>query len=246
MEKVVLYGVGLEGEQFYCKYKNTYQFVYAIDRNGNRTFHDLKVYNLEEVKEDLKNYFIYVAMEDTPSWIEARDTLQNIGLIEFDKFSSVKCANRKLAVFYGNCHVAHLMRYMRVNPAFDRAFATRYYFYDGGELLQKNNKVLKQCNLLITQDILSTNKLGLPSAEELISRVSAEHCISIKIPNLFGYNLFFPQLKVCEEELNNYRCRLHVNENAIDYENHQVADSFGATLLWKDICIEDMYSRGGG
>lgn len=47
MKKVVLYGVGLDGEKFYCKYKEQYEFVYAVDKNSGRFFHNMPVYSFK-------------------------------------------------------------------------------------------------------------------------------------------------------------------------------------------------------
>ena len=249
MQKIVLYGVGLEGEKFYCKFRNKFDFVYAVDKNCNRLFHGLPVYSFDEVKENLKNYFVYVAVGSDSSWREIQDTLKKIGLVEFKDFMSIEFADRELAILYGNCHMYHLMRYLQVNPVFHRKYVVRYYFKDI-DLLEDN--ALKECHLFITQDIRKNNELELPSAEEMINRLSMDYCVCIKVPNLFGVNLFFPQLKRCEKEEMNYRHQLHLNEEAIDISKiskggvERIKDLSANTLMWIDVFLEHLYRNGGG
>lgn len=53
--KIAIYGVGLEGEKFYCRYKKVYEITFAIDKNCNRTFHGIPVYSIEQLESFLKN-----------------------------------------------------------------------------------------------------------------------------------------------------------------------------------------------
>ena len=250
MKKVVLYGVGCEGEKFYCKYKEQYEFVYAVDKNSGRFFHNMPVYSFEEVKDDLNNYFTYVAVGSEKSWKEVRAAFEGIGLAEYKNFLSAEYANKKLAILYGNCHIYQIMRYLQANPAFSREYTVQYYFRDVGELLAANN-ALEMCDLFIVQDIMKNNKFGLPSVEEVTGRLS-EKCICIKIPNLYGCNLFFPQLKPCSEIDFEKRRQLHANKNAIDFDRiseagkEKVTDLLANTLMWKDVCLEGLYNAGGG
>ena len=249
MQEVVLYGVGLDGEKFYTKYKNRYRFIFAVDQNNNRFFHGLPVYSFDEVKEELKNYFIYVAVGSDFSWQTIRKLLKEIGLREFEDFASKEFADKKLAIFYGNCHMHHVMRYLQANPEFDRRYEAKYYFKDIEDV---DASVLKECSLFITQDIRDNNKLGLPSADNVANRLSPDHCKCIRVPNLFGCNLFFPQLMPCKEDEFQCRHQLHISEDGIDMSKisepvaHKIKDLFANTLMWKDFCLEELYERRGG
>lgn len=60
-EKIAVYGTGIEGERFYCKYKETYEIAFYIDEIGNKKFHGYHVYSTEEVFEIIKDYFVVIA-----------------------------------------------------------------------------------------------------------------------------------------------------------------------------------------
>ncbi len=59
-KKIVLYGIGLEGEKFFWKWKNKYDIVYCLDKKKQNSFHGLSVYSLEEKKAELKEHMIIV------------------------------------------------------------------------------------------------------------------------------------------------------------------------------------------
>lgn len=249
MQEVVLYGVGLDGEKFYCKYKNKFKFVFAVDQNSGRTFHGMLVYHFDEVKEEIKKYFIYVAVGLDTSWQAIRDLLKSNGLKEFRNFASKEFAEKKLAILYGNCHMNILGEYLQANPDFHRVYALRCYSLMRIESAEDDE--LKACALFITQDIRENNELGMPPADGLIRMLESNHCRCIKVPNLYGCNLLFPQLKRCEQEELDRRHQRHINEEAIelkgmaDWGVAKIRDLSMNTLMWKDICLEQLYSNGG-
>lgn len=63
MRKIVLYGIGLEGEKFYWRWKDEYEIVFCIDKFPKKSFHGVPVYDIckEGITEKIRDYFIVVA-----------------------------------------------------------------------------------------------------------------------------------------------------------------------------------------
>lgn len=214
---IILYGAGVEGEKFYWAYRGYFRILFCVDRICHRKFHGIPVFDFNEVFRELqkkKNFIVVAAKENAYGEISA--SLQNIGLKEFKDYVEVGNIERKLAVLYGNCHMGIIKEYLETNPVFVREYKIRYYF------LQKEkipDEVLEYCELLIVQDIQEENKYQFLCADQLCNKVN-DKCICIKIPNLFGMNIYFPQFK---KNRGNYCCGMaryeifqrHVNQNAV-------------------------------
>lgn len=195
-ENIVLYGCGLEGKRFYFQYGNELNIKFAIDREskGNDYFYGIPKYRIEEI-EDIKKHFIIVSVGNE-HWLSIKHELERRGLKCHLNFIWCRWfGKKKEAVLYGNCHIDVLRRYLYSNSDFQRKYnILNYRIYD----LNENNIELfkdeiSHCDLLITQDIREENKFNMPSANELIS-ITKKECISIRIPNVYRINLFWPQI----------------------------------------------------
>lgn len=186
--KVVLYGVGLEAEKFWARMHYHYDIIYCLDRKQQKTFHGIPVYNVEDKKEELKKVQIIV----TPvglAYFEIKQKLENMGLQEFKNFISARLFGRKLVSIYGNCHMNSLKEYLINNVFFSEKYITIFHYI--GEKNAPQKEELEYCSVFITQDIRKENEFGMPSANELCKFLKKGK--SIVVPNLYGYNLFFPQ-----------------------------------------------------
>lgn len=189
---VVIYGTGMEGERFYCRHKADYEIAFCIDENKDKKFHGMSVYPLKEVIDRLKDYFVVVAV-DYAEYGKIRNILQGGYLTEYKDFAYAWDVGKKIAILYGNCHMGVLEQYLINNP----------YFYSEYKIIRKEvmlismnvptDNELSVCDLFICQDIRKENELGVPSADELIQKLPVSSK-SIKIINLHGFNLFFPQM----------------------------------------------------
>ncbi|MBQ9361079.1 MAG: hypothetical protein IJT96_08600 [Lachnospiraceae bacterium] len=150
---LALYGAGLAGEKFYCRYSRQYNIGLVMDRIAGRYFHGQMVYYPEEVKSELKKYFIVVAAEDIQVYREIRDWLLSIDLLEFQDFVYSKGFCKKLAILYGNCHFNVLERYLDNNPFFAAEYEVRFYY-----LKNPPEEELKNCALLVAQDVRGVMK----------------------------------------------------------------------------------------
>ncbi len=189
---IVIYGTGIEAEKFYYRYKEEYEIVFCIDDNRDKRFHGMPVYPLSKVIDKVEDYFIVVAVGHA-EYGKVKRLFQGGYLIEFKDFAYVWDVGKKISILYGNCHMGVLEKYLNNNP----------YFYSEYKIIRKEvllisldvptDYELSACDLFICQDIRKENELGVPSADELIQKLPA-HSKSIKIINLHGFNLFFPQM----------------------------------------------------
>lgn len=137
--------------------------------------------------------------------------LKDIGLQEFDDYIGSYIVGKKLAILYGNCHIQVLKDYLNNNPWFSKIYIIREYLvFKTEEQQYPVDTELAHCKLLIGEDIQEINSYMLPSMDSLAAKTSKD-CICIKIPNLYGYNFFWPQIG--EQSKFAYK---HLNENAID------------------------------
>ncbi len=246
MKKIVLYGTGFAGEKFYCAYKKRYEIVYAIDQKNDKYFHGIPVYSLEEKRNYLKDYFIIVATETVFVYDEISCLLKECGLVEFENYEPAELVNRELMILYGNCHMRILKNYLQAHLEFERRFLIRY-FYVADENENKRyptDNELSHCKVLVLQDLKQHNDLNVPSGEEVQKKTSVG-CEIIKIPNLYGCNLFFPQVgerykKALDTEA--LERHIHENKNLPQDKNHKVAAEY--VIGCRDENIERMLKKG--
>ncbi len=217
-EKIILYGTGLEGEKFYCKYSCDFHIVYCLDQRRRQKFHNKEVFRLEEKIEEINKYHIMIAA-GFPAYKEIRKHLIDIGLKEYRDFTHTYAIGKKIAFIYGNCHMGALSVYLNLNYEFYKQYYLKLYsITEDGSPTQDE---LEYCDLLITQDIRKDNNLGKASCQELI----AKHTVgtNIVVPNIYGCNMFFPQINYAFCPFDNtsriaYMDR-HLNSEAIDAES---------------------------
>lgn len=138
-----------------------------------------------------------------------------------------------------------LENYLLNQPEFSRIYYIRRYYVadlDENKRFPKENE-LRFCKLLISQDIQKNNSFFVPGVEELEKKILS-HCKCIRIPNLYGFNFLFPQIKEFDKAVFNY----HINKNAIDINNNplrrsQVESAVCWVMRWED---ENINKNCGG
>lgn len=240
-KKIVLYGTGLEGEKFYCKNRDCFEIEYCVDRNCHRYFHGSWVYGIDEVKAQIKNSFVIIAAMPK-TYIIIEEILKKIGMQEFRDYLWANNVGRKLAILYGNCHMAILGEYLENNAWFTREYMVRTHFVHIKKDLPED--LLFHCSLLIGQDIREENPYGVSSMDTLKEKAQ-KNCKCIKIPNLYGYNFFWPQI-THERDY----CKRHINQEAIDIrhysdkEKRYVSSACNNLSFYGDENIENMHQQG--
>lgn len=251
--KIAIYGVGLEGEKFYCRYKKVYEITFAIDKNCNRTFHGIPVYSIEQLESFLKNNntgggIPYIVITTGIHYLEIKSELESIGLEVNKDFCKMECLlEKKKAILYGNCHIDVLRRYLESNPCFNKIYTCNYYFVHDKARKQElypSDTELADCDLLIAQDIRDNNSVGAASYNFLTKKVTSK-CICVKVPNTYGLNLYFPQISIADwAEIENR----HIGKAYVDLENrrdaHYVGEVIRGIIGHRDLIIEEMIKNG--
>lgn len=205
---VAIYGAGVDGEKFYWRWKDKHNIKFVIDKNCNREFHDLKVYSLEEIKESnilncVEKLIVTTKEEYYKEISEAlikTDLGSNISFCRAYEFIGRE-KNKKKAVIYGNCHLGVLSDYLRSNREFSSKYFVIYYFLGDRIIQDLLEKDLSECDLLITQDIRNENAVHAWGCEQIINKCNSK-CKVIKVPNLYGMNIYFPQSYLKNEKSN--------------------------------------------
>lgn len=154
-----------------------------------------------------------------------RTNLEKIGLIEFDDFVYEEFIRKKMAVFYGNCHMVNLADLLGKFPAFSEYYAI--YPMEGICDIKDpeyfNAPVFKNCDLFIHQSIRKNNRYGEEYASENIIALLHPRCRVISVPNVYHMPMcFFPQYM----------------------EKRELKDRKGGTLFFRDRIIEEGIMAG--
>ncbi len=153
------------------------------------TFDKFKEFLQEKDKKDFKIIIFYNTLTE---YNIASSCLQKLELIEFENYIQYNLFNKKLAIYWGNCHAMITAQLLSSNPEFNKI----YSFYNTQNLWDCTEKninyhALKNCELVIYQDIRENNSIGPFASSENMKKYLQEDCQLIKIPNIYGYSKFF-------------------------------------------------------
>lgn len=244
-DKVVLYGTGLEGEKFYCKHNRDFDIVYCLDQRKRERFHGIDVYQIEQKRDQIHRYYIIVSV-GIAIYEEIKKLLECYQLEEYRDFIHVSALGKKIVFVYGNCHMGALCRYLNLNDEFRRQYYIKYY-----SIMQnyfRPETELGYCDVLITQDIRKDNCFGEISCEELVREHKTGQ--NIIVPNIYGYNMFFPQINYESDNKKNRDIERHLTSDAIDMgqlseQAGTVAYNFAYMMVGcGDAYIDAMHHKG--
>lgn len=144
---------------------------------------------------DKKYFKVVVFYNNLVEYDIASSYLQKLQLVEFENFIQYNLFNKKMAIYWGNCHAMITAQLLSSNPEFFK----NYSFYNSKNLWDCTEKninynALKNCELVIYQDIRQNNSIGPFASSENMKKYLKEDCKLIRIPNLYGYSKFlYPQ-----------------------------------------------------
>ena len=191
--KIIIYGAGFLAEKFFCM-NSQYKIEFVIDRRI-RSFHGIRCYRLDEVTERLTEHSAIVVVTGVGnSRNEMMLSLERLGLREELDYTLVENFNKELAILYGNCHMEIIERFLRMAPSFSDHYFTKMYFvgHDSENERWPDKGTLKKCKLFISQYIRDDNSQDVPG-HEILSKM-CDKAVCVIIPNLYGINMFFPQI----------------------------------------------------
>lgn len=194
-KRIVVYGTGNKSIQFILDNGIENIMFFIEEKKQLKNFYGKPVKRLKDIM--LKKEFIVIAVS-TPVYFGIKETLEELGLYEFEDFIFYKLYNKKIAMIYGNCHTIPIKEGLSLT----KEFYKEYGFYPLKQIqemkrtnaLEDSFKVLEKCDLFIHQSIRKENLYGEEYASENLLSKLKNSCKIIAIPNLYGLgNCFFPQ-----------------------------------------------------
>lgn len=195
-KKIAIFGIGVHAQK--CRYylnRSKIDIVCYYDNNYyGITYRGKKVCCPAE--KDLKGKVIIVAVSENV-YHEIRKQLLSYGLKEFHDFIYYTLIDRRIAIAYGNCHMNIIKSFLRSSKLFSQAYA----FYPLPPIMQIelsmiSGEVLRNCDLLLSQDIRKDNSYGEEFAIDKIKNELSIDCKHIIVPNLYKLGfIYFPQYK---------------------------------------------------
>ena len=189
-KKYIIFGAGITGEKFLYQVYDKLEIAGFFDNRKEGALHGYKIQK-PYYKEDL---FVIVALD---KYVEVRSQLLKLGYKEFENFIPYQIYNKKMAISYGNCHMAVIKNYMELC----KKFAVEYGFYPFPQIQEMPKdfdfeNILPHCKLFLHQSIRKENKFGLKYASSNLMRSLPKECRIVSAPNLYGMpKCFFPQLE---------------------------------------------------
>ena len=128
---IIIFGAGKIGEKF------IYQYFDKVDIDciwDNKKEGEFLGYQIKKPSAR-KNCFIIVA---TGFYMEIREQLICMGYREFDDFIPYEIFRKKIAVTYGNCHMAAVQAYLERH----KAFSLEYGFYPFPPIYEPKSRII--------------------------------------------------------------------------------------------------------
>lgn len=196
MEKIVVIGTDKEAESFLYKNRGKYEVVLFVDKRPRRnSFRGVSVITLDSIvsmHKDIKHRIIIATKEE--EYIEIARKLSQYGLEEFRDYFYFEVLEKKLAFFWGNCHIGDLAKFMKQFSSFNEEFwiypLTDVHSYDR---FYFSKRFFSRVRLFMYQEISSKTNGKLYSSDGILELIP-EEAVKIKIPNLYRKGFcFFPQ-----------------------------------------------------
>ncbi len=200
MEKLILFGCGVETEKFIKRNSNE-KIICCIDDNlATASFGGYKVYKSSELMNVRSDHggIVLIFTRNVKAYSLISKQLKKLGLTEFEDYLPAHLYKKKIALAWGNCHALYIKAFL----SYSKEFSDKYAFYDTKNLWDMKEKdldlnLLKHCDLLVSQHIREDNKVGSFASSDSIEKYIKPECIVLKFPNLFGLPKFlFPQSSI--------------------------------------------------
>lgn len=200
---IVVFGTGEHAARCSYALKNIgIAISYYLNNNKKVDFFcGRKVYSPD--KDNVRGVFIIVAVREGV-YLTIQKQLQELGLCEFCDFLYYKWIDKKMVLVHGNCHTAIIKKYLESSDVFSKSYA----IYPIPEIHRNkegriNDIILKNCDILIHQDIQPNNQFGYFLSDEYICKRIKPGVKEIIIPNLFGIGQAFFPLQAESNRMNN-------------------------------------------
>lgn len=188
MEKYILYGTGMEAENFLFQNVGIKRnIVFCFDREKKEKFHDLDVFQFDKSYILKEKYKIIVAVGNKEIFDEIAHILCNVGMKEWEDFIWSKTFNKKVVLINANCHGLAIQNYLEQS----NTFCNNYFIYPVPAVHLNKDKelskdLIKNVDVFIHQDIKPDNSISYKLSDEYIRKYLSPTVLDICIPNFVG------------------------------------------------------------
>lgn len=198
MRDIVIWGTGTVARSLYYKIARNggFRVRYFIDNAPMKSFYDYDVYL--PTRENCSKYLVVVA--SSIHYEEISVQLLEFGLEELQDFIPYQALGKEVVLVHGNCYKLWIQEYLQTSKTFN----DRYWIYPIPRVyhIKKGfikDHLVKNCDVLISQDIQENNKFDERLSFEYLSARATKKVICI--PNVYGLGKYlFPQAKLGEGE----------------------------------------------
>lgn len=194
--KVIVWGTGINAINFISTNEGIVEAFIDSYKEGT-SFLGVPLYKPEHILGLVKKYYIVIASSEYVYW-DIKAILDNNGYVEFDDYCYYSVYNKKIAIIYGNCHVAPVKEGLLGIPEFNDTYGF-YPLRQIHEIRRLNasdltSPAVENCDLFLHQSIRDDNSYGIQYASsKILSRLKRD-CKVISFPNLHKLpKCFFPQ-----------------------------------------------------
>lgn len=195
LDKILIYGFGKDGKDFYNRYKDKYDIVGFIDNYC--TDNIIPIYKIGDIDERFKNIKIVIA--SSKYGLEMAEQLIDMGYtLGVDAYFSWMVEGKKIALIHGNCQTNNIREILLCNNEFksDYTFVEfpRIFSCNCIAALNKYKKigVFNICDLLIIQNINDDNKFGYELSANNVIKLVGDKCKIVRIL-ILSFSGYFPQ-----------------------------------------------------
>lgn len=160
-----------------------------------------------------------------PNSSEMKGMMESEGFKEFEDYLEEKYFEKKIVVFYGNCHMENLVEFFEGIEKFSEKYALYKIkaVCNIKDVSYFDLPVFCHCDVLIHQSIRKANRYGEEFASENIISKTKPGCRIIAVPNVYHLPMcFFPQYT----------------------EKQELKHRSGSTLFFRDQIIDDGLIHG--
>lgn len=227
---IALMGCGLEGHKLYYKLVNEgIKINYVVDNKRTELFWGMNVVRPEEII----NHNPYFLISSEKYYDEIKNQLLSLGLKEFDDFIKGGAYNKKIVVINANCYGPIYKEFL--NSSIE--FIDKFFIYDDipfYEIEKRNEELLNNCDLCLTQNIEDTERNHYFSKSYICERLKPKTQV-ITIPNLVGFGkIFYPQY----DGLNEMSCEESMGYGFFKYKD-KIIDEFVKSKKYKTDNLDD-------
>lgn len=198
MGYIVYYIRRYDVEKFFYNFseKDSIKYIvrYGKEKNG-KYFHGFFVYNNLNNIENFIDYKIII-VSNWCEYIEIKNDLEKLGLIEFQNFLFMGCYGKKIAITNTTCYKLGYDEYLRKSKSFSERFFLYPTVWVSDQKQPLSKELLDNVDLIISENYRHDNKIGEYVTISWLKDHVRDTCKFVVVPRIarLGRIYFPPEL----------------------------------------------------